>query len=866
MDRTFRIASLITLLWAAFVSGCRSPESREPKSTLPLPSFGPSKIEQPLTEIEPNENVLATLPPRTGRHVGPVDDWKLSLEEVVRLALANSRVIRDIDGRIVSSPGTASTVFDRSLAETDPSTGPEAALSDFDAQLSTTAFLGRNERAINNTFLDSAVGGVRSNDAAVLVDLRKTAATGSQFALRHFTQYDREDAPGDFVKSWDSFVEAEVRQPLLRGAGLEFNRIAGPRATPGNYRGVLLGRLNTEISLADFEFAVRNLLVEVERTYWELYFAYRELDAKQMQRDAALATWQLVQQQTARGLASPEREALARESYFEALADVENARSGRQIMTHNRTLTGTPTNALLGGTTAGVFALERRLRYLLELPANDGRLIRPADEPAAVDILFDWHDSLLQALWRRVELRKQKWTIQRRELELVAARNFLHPQLDVVGQYRVRGYGDELANNVSTANDRQEWQVGVQASVPFGKRLGHTAVRNAELGLARERAVYREQESQVAHELDSAFAALDRAFIVTRTNFNRRVAAHQRVETLLAEFRQFGEDAQHGVRLEHLLDAQRRTAASDAEYFRSLVDYNLAVANVHFARGTSLEYLGVYLTEGPSSLEAQISAARTAERFRWHRGPRHLDKPQPLSAGEYPQRPATVAATLPGPTPEYYAPPRPETPPPPPPGFGMSPPPNRREAIAGQRSFAELGRPSQPVPPAAPAQPQVVASQPPVRRPPTLAVPSLPVEPRPAARPAQANALRDEPPPVAIQWKEPEPVEAAENWLPLETLPDPSARDRGSISPDIPPSTVQIAPSIPLTPRAPSTASEAAPKPKAETSEVEWQPSNVPIEPETIEAKRRPHRPLPTATRPAPEPQTPLDWNRKRRG
>jgi len=35
----------------------------------------------------------------------------------------------------------------------------------------------------------------------------------------------------------------------------------------------------------------------------------------------------------------------------------------------------------------------------------------------------------------------------------------------------------------------QEWQLGVEFSMPLGFRKGHAAVRNAELQLARERAI-----------------------------------------------------------------------------------------------------------------------------------------------------------------------------------------------------------------------------------------------------------------------------------------------------------------------------------------------------------------------------------------
>ena len=88
--------------------------------------------------------------------------------------------------------------------------------------------------------------------------------------------------------------QMEIRRPLLQGYGVEYNRIAGPGAIPGFNQGVLLARINTDIALATFEGSVRNLVSDVETAYWELYFAYRNLDAAVQGRDTALETWQKV--------------------------------------------------------------------------------------------------------------------------------------------------------------------------------------------------------------------------------------------------------------------------------------------------------------------------------------------------------------------------------------------------------------------------------------------------------------------------------------------------------------------------------------------------------------------------------------------
>ena len=60
-----------------------------------------------------------------------------------------------------------------------------------------------------------------------------------------------------------------------------------------------------------------------------------------------------------------------------------------------------------------------------------------------------------------------------------------------------------------------------------------------------------------------------------------------------------------------MLDAQRRLADAGSGYYRSVVDFNRAMADVHYARGTLLDYNGVFLNEGPWPAKAYSDANRS---------------------------------------------------------------------------------------------------------------------------------------------------------------------------------------------------------------------------------------------------------------
>ena len=565
-----------------------------------------TQIEYPDVEAEGFIEIAATPSPVTLAGETPVDFWDMKLEEAVRLALKHSKVLRDLGGLVLQAPDTIQTIHSPALRETDPRFGVEGALSAFDAEWTTQFFFEKNDRALNNQFFGGGTRLLQQDLGTYRSEIFKRSAIGTEMAARHNVEYDFNNSPGNDTpnRPWTTNLELEMRQPVLNRAGADFNRIAGPGATPGIYNGVMIARVNTDISLADFELGVRNLVNDVEIGYWELYFAYRDLDARIGARDRALETWRRIHAlfETGRRGGEAEKEAQAREQYFRLEEEVQNALSGRiQERSRATTFRGT----------GGIYHNERRLRLMIGLPVNDCRLIRPCTEPDLAKATFCWQDILAEALTRRVELRAQKWKIKRRQLELIAARNFLLPQLDVVGRYRWRGLGHDLVEPNGTGRAPfsdavqnlvdgrfQEWQLGFEFAMPVGFRQANAAVRNAKLHLARDHAVLREQQREVSLGVSNAVAEKDRAYVVAQTSLNRRTAANEQLAALEAVYEDADEN-QKARLLDLLLDAQRRLADAESSYYRALVEYMLAIKQVHYAKGSLLDYNEIYLSEGP---------------------------------------------------------------------------------------------------------------------------------------------------------------------------------------------------------------------------------------------------------------------------
>jgi len=643
------LAGLLTIA-AITVSGCSWQKPNFDFSEDDLAHYDTVATEVEYADVTtPCDNdLLGSLPPHTILEDSEIQYMDLPLQDAIHLALTHSKVLRDLGATVLRVPESLPTSYAAAIQESDPQFGVEAALSAFDAEFSSSLFFEKNDRRMNNLSLGDS--GLFQQDYDVFqAQITKQAATGSQFTLRKNVDFDQNSSlANEFPNAWNVNLEAEARHPLLQRGGLKFNRIAGPDGNPGVINGVLIARIRTDISLAEFELELRNFLANVENAYWDLYFAYRDLDAKIDARNKSLETWRSIRANLWSGRTGHEsdKEAQAREQFFRFEEDVQNALTGRQLE-GTRTNNGSGPGTFRGS--PGVQVHERRLRLLIGLPLNGDCLIRPADEPATAPVAFDWQAITSEVLLRRAELRRQRWQVKKHEMELIASKNFLLPNLDLVGRYRLRGFGHKLLNSDGsglgefdnayqdlTSGNYQEWLLGAEFSVPLGFRRGHASVRNAELRLARARAVLREQERQVIHDLSNAVAETDRAYAIMKTSYNRNVAAQDQLNILENDFKNnpIGKRPEFFV----VLDAQRRAADAEIRYYQAQVEYMLAVRNVHFEKGSLLDYCGVAMSEGPWCSKAYLDAAKLEQR----RGrPRpinyHINNPPVVSQGINPQ-------------------------------------------------------------------------------------------------------------------------------------------------------------------------------------------------------------------------------------
>jgi outer membrane protein TolC len=619
-DSMTTISSRMVRRWVAsgciastLIAGCAPVDRfrawRDSADTSYYQSFV-TQIEFPDVSTAPSQGALQTVDPLALQNPSELPSFDLTLQDAIRLALESSDVLRNLGGTVVAAPQGSGTEYDPALTELNPLGGTQAALAAYDATVGSQLFWQKTDPptlpggGIENLF----VLGFGQTQGNYQNQIQKRTATGATYALRSNMAYNRFDQGSFFAGA----LEAEWRQPMMQGAGTTFNLIAGPNAPVGSYNGVFIARINTDISLAQFESGVIQLVDDVEDAYWNLYFAYRNLDALLSGRESALRAWQQASERLKIGLDARDSEAQARAFYYQFSSQVNDALSG----------------------TAGLYASEQALRYMIGFPATDGRLIRPSTDPLQAMVMFDWQSALNDAINNRVEIRQQQWTIKRRELELIAARLNRRARFDALSQYRIRGVGDHLTGSEEFFGsfgslDFQEWRSGLEWSFPVGLRQASAAQRSAQLNLSRDMAILEEQQLRISHNLSTAARQIARSYEQLQINYNRVEADKAQVEVLEARFKS-GRD-----NIRFLLQAQQQLAQSNSALFRALVDYNLAVRDFHREKGSLLTYNQVSLTE--NALDgSMLAGAYQRGRFLTPRdNPEQVQAPAPVSRGGF---------------------------------------------------------------------------------------------------------------------------------------------------------------------------------------------------------------------------------------
>ena len=386
-----------------------------------------------------------------------------------------------------------------------------------------------------------------------------------------------------------SRLSLSFTQPLMRGAGRFYNT-----------RLVVLAMIDAAAARDGLSRELQRHLLEVTRSYWNLYF----------NRGVVL------QRQRLYGRARNILEELEHRQSIDALKS--------QIIRVRAAVTARQADLLR--TAAQVKDNEAQLRALINDP-HLGRVdqfeLIPQDAPINVPFPVSMQGSLSTAIRERPEINEALKRIKAAALELNVARNELLPALDLVLESYVNGLrgntdiGGALRDQFG--DGAPSYAAGLQFSVPLGNRAARARQVRRKLELRQFQGQFRQIVGQLEAEVEVTVREVETAYREMMAKYVSMNAAATEVEYITQRWRVLaGVDRSAALLLEDLLVAQEQLAIEEYGFLEAQVNYNLSLTELRRAEGTLLQWEGItpaYGTDchGTPFLE-QLRSEQTAGR------------------------------------------------------------------------------------------------------------------------------------------------------------------------------------------------------------------------------------------------------------
>ncbi len=367
---------------------------------------------------------------------------------------------------------------------------------------------------------------------------------------------------GDFgeADTWDSGVDLNVTQALLRGGGLAVN-LAGVRQT----------RLDVLTSEQELRGFAQDVVAAVEKSYWEHVLAVRAMEIVQN-------SLQLAEQQEAD---IRERIRLGK------LAEIELAAAQAEVALRHEELIDARSN------------LETTRLTMLRLLSPPGARLSDthlslASLPTIPELSLESPEQQVErAMRRRPDLEQARLLVQRSELELVRTRNGLLPRLDVFINLGASGYADSFRKSVREAGDHNyDVLVGVSGEYPLANLEARSRHRQATLNREQAELAVANLEQLAEVDVRTAYIELSRSAEQVRATAATR---HLQEATLRSELEKFRLQKSTSLLVAR---AQRDLLSRSLAEVQAVVSSLKALVELQRVTGSLLDDLGITTAGG----------------------------------------------------------------------------------------------------------------------------------------------------------------------------------------------------------------------------------------------------------------------------
>ena len=452
------------------------------------------------------------------------------------------------------------------------------ALANFDPVFFTNLQYQQKHELNAGTIYNSFSGGspytsfILDSDLGTLqTGVQQNLSSGGQLQLQYQATYNWFlPQQTQYSPFYENDLTLSLTQPLLRNFGYDTNHAQ-----------IVINRLNQKVSRLEFRKAVEQNVADIEKAYWQLVQAERDIRIQE----------QLIAQ-------------------TEQTYDVLFNRMQQKIDVSPLQVAQTQTQLELRRSQLIQFkALARdssdQIKGLMsdpEYPVSSSVLILPADDPVEEPIDFDLQDEINTAMENRLELGEQQLKVDAAAVTVGVAKNNLLPQFDFVGSVGPQSVSGDFGPTITGLDfSHVDFTVGFKLQMPIGNRAARAIYQRSLYQHMQTIEQYRSYIESISVDVKTAARAVQTTWEVTRSSRRSRFAAEDALTRINTREKSGEPLTPEFVQLK--LQIQDALAESRQNEAQAISNYNIALATLERAKGTILRYDNVVLQEDPLKLQ-----------------------------------------------------------------------------------------------------------------------------------------------------------------------------------------------------------------------------------------------------------------------
>lgn len=422
----------------------------------------------------------------------------------------------------------------------------------------------RINEPVGNVLKTGNANDFKENELYFKTGVRKKFAPGTQVDISEkFQRIQNNSEFTDPNAQTIATLNISVIQPLLRGAGIEYNE--------GWLR---LAELDTEVAKNEYKRQLERHLFDITKSYWSLYVAQgNSLLRNKMLENIQVINNEMKQRQNFDALQSQIYHTEAALSFHRAQiirgkSTVENAQDRLLALINDPELT------------------ERNIDHVI-----------PKNIPYTKWIGTNLKQSMLKAISNRPELEQSYLQIRSSTIRLNMAKNELLPILDGIVEVAMSGLeaDNDLGGAISEEFSGSDpgVRLGFRFEYPIWNRVARARHLRRQLEKRQLINQFKTTINSILFEVELSIREVETTYQEYTARQKAYLAANNEIESL--KKRRVLEtilNSERGtsVYLQALLQSQNNYLETQFQLLKSLVDYNLAISNLKKSEGTFLAF------------------------------------------------------------------------------------------------------------------------------------------------------------------------------------------------------------------------------------------------------------------------------------